>query len=169
MPTPSGEVRITTSEGDCWCSRFYDLFYATKNKPCKIVMRQVMRELNVGFFAYDWMGVNVPACDAKPTDSNHETIAPAFVMTDESVVDYDKSLYLTAIGPSSGNDAGSYSRSIIKAYGMNVDSSVPAKWIPYPVSSSPEINAASNDQLRAYVQDKLFSCDLNRNPEDRIP
>jgi hypothetical protein len=34
-------------------------------------------------------------------------------------------LLFLAIGPSSGNDAGSYSRSIIKAYGMNVDSSVP--------------------------------------------
>lgn len=165
MPTPSGEVNID----GCWTSRVYDLFYATKNKPCKIVMRRLLADLGVGVFAYDWMGVNSPFCDAKPIDNNGETVAPAFVMVDESVVDYSKSLYLTSVGPSSGTDAGSFSRSIIKAYGMNINSSVPAEWIPYPPMSATGIQAATNDQLRDYVQEKLYTCNQARYPEDRIP
>lgn len=160
MPTQFGDVLVD----GCWAATVLDLFQANENRPCKVLMRKLISDLDLGFFAYAWQGYNFTGC-VHEQNSDGDTIGTAFVLTNESAIDYSLSRLLSAVLPAAP-DAGSFDRSLIKSvvrYGVPLID----EHTPYATSVS-QIQDLSEAEVRDYTQAHYFGCNPGRYPEDRI-
>lgn len=161
FPSTSGDVLVD----GCWTGNISDLFYANENKECKIVMRRLLSDLGITFFAYPWVSAQHPTCP-KVMGPNWDYLGTAFVLTSKQGVDLSRTKYLTAVAPAGGDNA-SYDRSLIMTYSSKVADLKPYD-LPY-TTSTPNITALSQSEVNEYLKEKFFGCDEGKYAEDRIP